>query len=616
MKKLLSACLSVVLILTLLCPQLTVLAQPDEDPAVPAVTKQSYETFWGRMGYETLDELMQWVLERYWYNKNICEPFWQVWLWSGSSKEYFMDLYEMDEDEYQALEEAWQKAWEKYKQEQYQRHMQELEELGGTPGIINVMFNGSFIKFSGAVPEVTGGSTFVPVKAFFETLNADVSYDAQTREIKAEFEGWSVGFIPGRDTMSVTEGGATRERPIDVAPYTKKGVAFIPVRAVAEALGYSVYWDPLFSAVVIIDTKTIAEEIDKDFTIINSLFEMPIGMFPVDETKYKTVLDMLISTTVFNSLDGDMTAAAAAKVTTVSDGRNFSMTGKINLSALFNIVLAGFSEYLYGEEEQAELVEQLDIFKEITADVIFNYDEGMLYVKSPVLSEVIPEFPKNAWLSVDDLDKYNINADNADLGSILQVLGLEGFGEKISVGGIVTHEMLYSVYRDQIYIYRNLMNSAETVRALIGDKRFAEKNGDYTITLTREDLDKVLDDSDEDLYRLFSEFDLKFTIKTDNGKITGISGDFAIRTGVSVFSVAVRIACKFDICKEKTQFSLEVHVKNLVVVLIEIDSEAVKTNESVPAAPPAGAVVIPIEDFLDTDEEYWPDLVEQLKLIT
>jgi len=613
MKKLLGTCLSIALILALLCPQLTVMAQPDNDPAVQEVTNYSDETFWEWMGYETVEELMQWVLDRYWYSKTTCEPFWQVWLWSGSSKEYFMELFDMDENEYQILEEAWQKAWKEYMEEQHLRQMRELEELGGTPGIMNVMFNGGFIKFAGAVPEITGGSAFVPAKAFFEALGAEVSYNTQTREIIAEFEGWSVGFMTGRDTMSVTEDGAMRERPIDAAPYTKKGVAYIPIRAVAEALGYSVYWDPLFGAVVIIDMKKAAEEIDKDFTIINSLFEIPMGMPPVDETTYKTVLDMLISIKLFDSLDGDSTAGATAKITTISDGRNQSITGRIDLSALIGMLLTGLSEYMYDEEESAELVRQLDMFKEITADLIFNYDEGMLYIKSPILSELFPEFQKDAWLSVSGLDEYYSNA--ADLWSILEELGFEGFGDKISVGRIIAYETTNNAYRNQIYIYRDIVNSAEVAKALIGDEKFTEKNGDYTITLTREDLSKILVESGEYLPYLINEFDLKFTIKTDDGEITGVSGDFIIRTGPSVFGVAVRIACKFDICKESTLFSLEVHVKNLVVVLIEIDSETAKTNESVPAAPPDKAVIIPIEELLGIDDEYGPDYIEHLRLI-
>lgn len=616
MKKLLCACLSIALIFTLLCP-LNVLAQPDEEPEVPAATERSNETFWGRMGYETVEELMEWIVGEYWYDRNNCEAFWRVW--GDYSKDSFLEFNDVDEDEYQVLEEAWQKAWKEAEKQQYQRKMQELGELGGTPGIVNVMFNGGFIKFNGAVPEIIGGSTFVPMKAFFESMGAVVSYDTQTREIIAEFEDLSVGFLAGRDTMSITEGGTTRERPIDLAPYIVKGVSYIPVRAVAEALGFKVYWDWYFGAVVIIDKKKIAEEINKDFTIINSLLDMPVGTLPVDKTTYKTVTDMLISATRFDSLDGDKKADSSAKITTVTDGQNISMTGKIDLSALINLILAEYSEYsaeysdyLY-DEGLPEIIGQLKTLGEITAEIIFNYNEGMLYAKAPILSEFFPELPEDAWLSISALDEYS---EIFDLASIMEVLGFGDFAEGISVGTIITSGSQYSSYYDQVHIYDKFISNAKVVKALIGDDKFVKKNNDYTIKLTREDIFDILDESSEFYRMLIGECDLLLTIKTGDGKITGISGNFVVRAGATIIGTVIRIACKFDVNPGKVRFSLEVHLKNALVVLIGIESNSVETNAPIPAAPPEGAVIVPIDGFIGAGSEYWPDLVQQLSLIT
>ena len=490
----------------------------------------------------------------------------------------------------------------------------ELQELGGTPDIINVMFNGDFVKFAGAVPENNSGLTFVPLKAFFEVLGANVGYDAQTRMITAVSEDWSAGFAAGRDTVSITINDITRELPIDAAPYIKNGVSFIPIRAVAESLGFTVYWDTHYKSVVIIDKKKIAEIINKDYSILNSLLEMPLNWRPADETSYKSVLEMLISITQFNSLDSDKVFEAAANIITLSDGRNFSMTGYIAVSDLISILPKELlsSDYNEYDDEEREMIEQLSKLEKISAELIFNYEESMLYFKVPILSEFIPEIPKDAWLSVDGLTEYS---DYSTPAAMLEKIGLEDFADGISVGSILSSVLVSDTYSDQIYLYSEIMDNAEVIKTLIGDEKFINKDGDYTLTLTLEDILAAEEDLNSTIYMSFNEFDMGLTIKKRSDEIIDVSGKLAIRVGTLYSTGETRIACEFDISRENTMLSFELHEKNSVKALLNIVLKTTETSVPIPTAPPEGAKVMPFEEFVKTGEtgsEYWPDPIQRL----
>ena len=629
MKKLLCACLSIALIFTLFCPLVAMAYQeetppppPPPAPASPA-TEGDEETFWALAGFDTVELLMQWVMDWLWYDTSNYEPFWEVW--GEYSRESFMEAYELDEAGYQVLEDAWRKTWEEARDKKLQEKMDELVELGGTPGIINVMYNGGFIKFSGAVPEKTGGSTFVPMKAFFEALGASVGYDAQTRVVSAEFEGWSVGFSAGKDTLSISEDGATREFPLGVQPYIKNGVSYVPVRSVAEAMGISVYWDATYDCVVLIDAAKVIAEIDKSFTIANSLLEMPAGQFAGGDGTYKTVLDMLVSVTQLDSLDGDTTTNIKANFNILADGRNFSVAGVIDLSDLIDMLLDDPMFLLFYEDELEDIIKQQNAIRQVKAELIFNYDEGMLYVRVPALSLFIPDLPDGAWIAIGGLGG---NMDFPDLGGIMAGIGFGGFGGaegQLSVGSIIYYDNIpdyyYSLYPYYYYsywrysainYYSDIMDSAGFYKALFGDALFVKKGGDYTIELTLEELLAAGEEFGH--YLDTNEFSLKATIKTKDDGITGVSGKLVYRDGYNHSYNVTRYKCDFDLSPEKVDLNLEIHERNSQIVRIGVKSATAGTTSPIPAAPPSGDTVISIEDLLGMDEGYLPDNIQPLAL--
>ena len=185
MKKLISLCLALVLVFALAFP-LSALATEETPPSEPASpTPQEVPPLWEEWGFESLEELLITI---------------------GMTEE---EYYKFEAEQWQYQEDQIRRE-EEYLQEYRQRRIKEFEELGGTYGTINVMFNGEFIRFAESIPEIAGNSLFVPSVPFFEAMGAAVSFDSETLEITAEFPDRVLYFVLGQDKMTVAENGEER----------------------------------------------------------------------------------------------------------------------------------------------------------------------------------------------------------------------------------------------------------------------------------------------------------------------------------------------------------------------------------------------------------------------
>lgn len=99
----------------------------------------------------------------------------------------------------------------------------------------DVTFNGRHITFD-VQPEVKNDRTFVPFRAIFEKMGAEVSFDAGTSTVTATRDGKTVKLTLGSSTASVNGSSTT----LAAAPYIKDERTMVPLRFVGEAFGASV----------------------------------------------------------------------------------------------------------------------------------------------------------------------------------------------------------------------------------------------------------------------------------------------------------------------------------------------------------------------------------------
>ncbi len=136
---------------------------------------------------------------------------------------------------------------------------------------VSVQLDGDAVRFTDAEPQIVSDRTFLPVRAVFEAMGAEVGYDNGV--VTAVRGGRTVTMTIGSTAATVEEDGKTTELTMDVAPFIDPAVdrTYVPVRFAAQALGANVGWDADKRTVVIVDTE---KEIDavlegKSFTYLD-----------------------------------------------------------------------------------------------------------------------------------------------------------------------------------------------------------------------------------------------------------------------------------------------------------------------------------------------------------
>lgn len=147
---------------------------------------------------------------------------------------------------------------------------------------IAVEVNGKILEIDVA-PFIEDGRTLVPLRGVMEALGAQVEYDAQSRIIKVAAENITIELKVGSDLAKVTrtvDGTPAEENiKLDVPATIAQGRTFIPVRFMAETLGFEVNWDSERQTVVI--SGTLAGETEETGP---SLAEMGLAI-PVEKVK-------------------------------------------------------------------------------------------------------------------------------------------------------------------------------------------------------------------------------------------------------------------------------------------------------------------------------------------
>lgn len=118
--------------------------------------------------------------------------------------------------------------------------------------------------FCDAAPVIVEGRTLVPVRALFEAAGATVDWDGAQNRVCVSYSDIDVTLFVGKKTAQVNGREESMDVPAEILPGNR---TFIPVRFVAQALGFLVDWDP-DSRTVILDSP---EESGIETTTVESI---------------------------------------------------------------------------------------------------------------------------------------------------------------------------------------------------------------------------------------------------------------------------------------------------------------------------------------------------------
>lgn len=105
---------------------------------------------------------------------------------------------------------------------------------------ISVMINGERVVFSDQHPIIVSGRTLVPPHEVFEKLGFDVTWRLDTNTVSLKNDKYNVSIQVERTTFLVNDLDRTTDAPAQLV--SNRGVV-VPIRAIAESLGYFVDWD-------------------------------------------------------------------------------------------------------------------------------------------------------------------------------------------------------------------------------------------------------------------------------------------------------------------------------------------------------------------------------------
>ncbi|WP_261807623.1 copper amine oxidase N-terminal domain-containing protein [Paenibacillus sp. N3.4] len=112
--------------------------------------------------------------------------------------------------------------------------------------VINVVVNGKHLSFD-VNPQVINGHTFVPLRAIFEALGAEVNWDTSTQTVTGTKEDKTVVLQINNET-AIANGKTVK---LDAPATVFEGRTLVPVRFIAEALGIEVKWEAGTSTVIV-----------------------------------------------------------------------------------------------------------------------------------------------------------------------------------------------------------------------------------------------------------------------------------------------------------------------------------------------------------------------------
>jgi hypothetical protein len=195
----------------------------------------------------------------------------------------------------------WADPWEADRAEAKVAH-------GGTDRGVDVMLDGQCLDFGDSRPVNQNGTVLVPVRVLLEAMDAEqITFDGATKTMTASGHGATLVQQAGTDLLTVTVAGETTAVTMDRASFLRKNTLYVPIRDVAKAMGYEVFWDQAYKTVVLMDPYALVDEIDSRFTKLNAALR---------PDNLGDIVEQIVAYTVQN---GDETPESTTSVTTRSE---------------------------------------------------------------------------------------------------------------------------------------------------------------------------------------------------------------------------------------------------------------------------------------------------------
>lgn len=368
---------------------------------------------------------------------------------------------------------------------------------------LSVVLDGQPMSFADAQPVLKDGRVYMPYRAVFEALGAEVSYDASAKTVSAKRDDVSVSFAIGANQVTVTENGKTETVQVDAAPYIDEasGRTMAPVRFAAQALGAGVGWDSKTKTVQIVDPRQLEKTYGKKFSLMDRYIKEASDLQGA-ALSFSGKLNLNLSV----SQNGQLIPIGLSGA--VSGGSDQQLA---NMKASFSLELDKLLKEL-GAQISAEDQAQLDQLKNMEMNYIVNLNTGMIYLNAPVLAELGAAPKADTWYSAS-INEFYQDA----LGLDIDFASLMKDQQSLSTFQALMRGLTAGVNLNDSDAYNQIVEALDVCEDLLGDKAFV-KNGDtYT--------------SKTSLSQNGAQAAIQIDLKEIQGKLSGLSMNLTLSEG-------------------------------------------------------------------------------------
>ncbi len=438
-----------------------------------------------------------------------------------------------------------------------------------TPAV-KVQLDGQDLAFTDAVPQVKDQRTFLPFRAVFEAMGAEVDYEGSV--ITAVRSGKTLTMTLGQTAATVTEGGKTIPITMDVAPYVDPATwrTYVPVRFAAQAFGCSVGWDQAAQTAIIIDLDKLMDQAleGKSFTYLEKLSAL--------EKKYETgIWDATGTFDLDLSVMGMPMKVNGTLSGTTQDSEKMSMdmTMKMDMSQFISQLVA-----LGGETPSAEDQAMLDTLKTDGVRLAMRGDmaQGQLYMNMDMgaLGEK-SGFDANTWYKMD-------------MAALLEQAGMswpELMDLSKNTDSISLVKTVLSMVEpdDAANDYTDLKTAVEGTANKLCDEAFAPVDGQRVTSYTL----------DEDGMNL----DLSLALDMNGEAVKGYTMDMDFTAQVEGQPVTMSMTVSLD-DQGKTTAKMVMGMGSLLSMDMTIDGADTPGTTAPVTTPPEGATVVDYMEML------------------
>lgn len=144
-----------------------------------------------------------------------------------------------------------------------------INVFANTP--VKVLLNDEYMDFTDennqvVNPEITNSRTMVPLRKIFESLDAKVEWDNDTRTVTAQKGARTIKLTIGSEEAYIIENGYTTMYTLDSVAYIKDGRTLVPLRFISESLGCLVGWDQNERTAILISLEDLTQEVLNECT--------------------------------------------------------------------------------------------------------------------------------------------------------------------------------------------------------------------------------------------------------------------------------------------------------------------------------------------------------------